>query len=88
MAGAVGLFHVPGPTLAGPVILAPIMVAGAIVQRRGAILLTSAINGLILSLFVPIGVIVFPIYVVVGIVLELCVRAHWIGSAMRLTRSW
>jgi hypothetical protein len=65
------LFHVPGPTLAGPVILAPIMVAGAVAQRRGALLLTSAINGLILSFFVPIGVIVFPIYVVVGLLLEL-----------------
>ena len=65
------LFHVPGPTLAGPVILAPIMVAGAVTQRRGALLLTSVINGLILSFFVPIGIIVFPIYVVVGLVLEL-----------------
>ena len=65
------LFHVPGPTLAGPVILAPIMVAGAVTQRRGALLLTTLINGLILSFFVPIGVIVFPIYVVVGLVLEL-----------------
>ena len=65
------LFHVPGPTLAGPVILAPIMVAGAVTQRRGALLLTSIINGLILSFFVPIGIIVFPIYVVVGLVLEL-----------------
>jgi hypothetical protein len=64
-------FHVPGPTLAGPVILAPIMVAGAVTQRRGALLLTSAINGLILSLFVPIGWLAFPIYVVVGLVLEL-----------------
>ena len=65
------LFHMPGPTLAGPVILAPIMVAGAVTQRRGALLLTSAINGLILSFFVPIGMIVFPIYIVVGLVLEL-----------------
>ena len=64
-------FHVPGPTVAGPVIMAPIMVAGAATQRRGTLLLTSAINGLILSLFVPIGVLAFPIYVVVGFVLEL-----------------
>jgi hypothetical protein len=65
------LFHVPGPTLAGPVILAPIMVAGAVTQRRGALLLTSVINGLILAFFVPIGIIVLPIYFVVGLVLEL-----------------
>jgi hypothetical protein len=64
-------FHVPGPTVAGPVIMAPIMVAGAATQRRGTLLLTSAINGLILSLFVPIGFLAFPIYVVVGFVLEL-----------------
>jgi hypothetical protein len=64
-------FHVPGPTLAGPVIMAPIMVAGAVTQRRGALLLTTAINGLILSLFVPIGWLAFPIYVIVGLVLEL-----------------
>ncbi len=64
-------FHVPGPTVAGPVIMAPIMLAGAITQRRGTLLLTSAINGLILSLFVPIGLLAFPIYVVVGLVLEL-----------------
>ena len=64
-------FHVPGPTVAGPVIMAPIMVAGAVTQKRGALLLTSAINGAILSLFVPIGVLVFPVYIVVGLVLEL-----------------
>jgi len=64
-------FHVPGPTVAGPVIMAPIMIAGAVTQRRGTLLLTSAINGLILSLFVPIGLLAFPIYVVVGLVLEL-----------------
>jgi hypothetical protein len=64
-------FHVPGPTVAGPVIMAPIMVAGAVTQRRGALLLTSAINGLILSVFVPIGVLAFPVYIVVGLVLEL-----------------
>jgi len=28
-------FHVPGPTLAAPVIMAPIMVAGGFTQRRG-----------------------------------------------------
>lgn len=64
-------FHVPGPTVAGPVIMAPIMVAGATTQRSGTLLLTSAINGLILSLFVPIGVLAFPIYIMVGLVLEL-----------------
>jgi hypothetical protein len=63
-------FNVPGPTVAGPLIMAPIMVAGAVTQRRGALLLTSAINGLILSLFVPIGILAFPIYLVVGLVLE------------------
>jgi hypothetical protein len=47
------------------------MIAGAVTRRRGVLLLTSVINGLILSFFVPIGAIVFPIYVVVGIVLEL-----------------
>lgn len=64
-------FHVPGPTVAGPVIMAPILVAGAVTRRRGTLLLTSAINGLILSLFVPIGILAFPIYIVVGLVLEL-----------------
>lgn len=64
-------FHVPGPTVAGPVIMAPIIVAGAVTQRRGTLLLTSAINGLILSLFVPIGLLAFPIYIVVGLLLEL-----------------
>jgi hypothetical protein len=64
-------FHVPGPTVAGPVIMAPIMVAGAVAQRRGTLLLTSAINGLILSLFVPLGLLAFPIYIIVGLVLEL-----------------
>jgi hypothetical protein len=63
-------FHVPGPTLAGPVIMAPIIVAGAVTRRRGTLLLTSAINGLILSLFVPVGLLAFPVYVVVGLVLE------------------
>ena len=64
-------FHVPGPTVAGPVILAPIMIAGAVTQRKGSLLLTSAINGLILSLFVPIGLLAFPVCIVVGLVLEL-----------------
>ncbi len=63
-------FSVPGPTVAGPLIMAPIMVAGAVTQRRGVLVLTSAINGLILSLFVPIGLLAFPIYLVVGLVLE------------------
>ena len=66
-----GSFHVPGPTVAGPIIMAPIMVAGAVTQRRGSLLLTSAINGAILSLFVPIGVLALPVYIVVGMVLEL-----------------
>ena len=65
------VFHVPGPTLAGPVIMAPIMVAGGYTQRRGTLLLTSAINGLILAMFVPIGFLAFPIYIVVGFALEL-----------------
>jgi hypothetical protein len=47
------------------------MVAGAVTQRRGALLLTSFINGLILSFFVPIRIIVLPIYLAVGLVLEL-----------------
>jgi hypothetical protein len=64
-------FHVPGPTVAGPVIMAPIMVAGAVTQRRGTLILTSAINGLILSLFVPIGILALPIYIITGVVLEL-----------------
>jgi hypothetical protein len=64
-------FNVPGPTVAGPLIMAPIMVAGAVTQRRGVLVLTSVINGLILSLFVPIGLLAFPIYLVVGLVLEL-----------------
>ncbi len=69
-------FHIPGPTLAGPVIMAPIMVAGAVTQKRGTLLLTSALNGLILSFFVPIGFLAFPIFIVVGLVLELfCVKS-------------
>jgi hypothetical protein len=63
-------FHVPGPTIAGPVIMAPLLVAGAVTQKRGALFLASAINGFILSLFVPIGILAFPIYIVVGLVLE------------------
>jgi len=78
-------FHVPGPTIAGPVIMAPIMVAGAATQRRGTLLLTSAINGLILSLFVPIGFLAFPIYVVVGFVLELFFAK---GVSGLFNRSW
>jgi hypothetical protein len=64
-------FHVPGPVVAGPVIMAPIMVAGAVTRRRGTLLLTSAINGLILALFVPIGLLALPVYIVTGLVLEL-----------------
>ena len=44
-------FHVPGPTLAGLVIMVPLLVAGAITFRRGVILLTSTLNGVILSAF-------------------------------------
>lgn len=64
-------FHIPGPTLAGPVIMAPIMIAGAVTQKRGTLLLTSAINGLILSFFVPISFLALPIFIAVGLVLEL-----------------
>jgi hypothetical protein len=64
-------FHVPGPAIAGPVIIAPILVAGAVARRRRTLLLTSAVNGLILSLFVPIGFLAFPVYIIVGLVLEL-----------------
>lgn len=62
--------HISGPTLAGPLIIAPIMVAGAITLRRGVILLTSTLNGVILSVFVPIGFLAIPIYVTVGATLE------------------
>lgn len=64
-------FHIPGPTLAGPVIWAPIMIAGALTQKRGVLFLTSVINGLILSFFVPIGFLAFPIFSAAGLVLEL-----------------
>ena len=62
--------HLPGPTLAGPLIIAPIMVAGAITLRRGILLLTSVLNGFVLSIFVPIGFLAIPIYAVVGATLE------------------
>jgi hypothetical protein len=69
-------FHVPGPTLAGVVIMAPLLVAGALTFRRGIIILTSTLNGMILSAFVPIGFMAIPIYAVVGLTLELfCLRS-------------
>jgi hypothetical protein len=72
-------FHVPGPTLAGLVIMVPLLVAGAITFRRGIILLTSTLNGVILSAFVPIGFLAIPIYAIVGATLELfCLRSFTI----------
>jgi hypothetical protein len=69
-------FHVPGPTLAGVVIMAPLLVAGALTFRRGIIVLTSTLNGVILSAFVPIGFMAIPIYAIVGATLELfCLRS-------------
>jgi hypothetical protein len=69
-------FHVPGPTLAGVVIMAPLLVAGALTFRRGMMMLTSTLNGVILSAFVPIGFMAVPIYAVVGATLELfCIRS-------------
>ncbi len=73
-------FHIPGPTLAGPLILAPIMIAGAVTQKRGILFLTSVINALILSFFVPIGFLAFPIFSLAGLVLEL----FYIKSMVRL----
>jgi len=72
-------FHVPGPTLAGLVIMVPLLVAGAITFRRGIIMLTSTLNGVILSAFVPIGFLAIPIYAIVGATLELfCLRSFTI----------
>jgi hypothetical protein len=69
-------FHLPGPTLAGVVIMAPLLVAGALTFRRGMIMLTSTLNGVILSAFIPIGLMAIPIYAVVGLTLELfCLRS-------------
>lgn len=69
-------FHVPGPTLAGVLIMAPLLVAGALTLRKGMIMLTSTLDGVILSAFVPIGFMAIPIYVVVGATLELfCLRS-------------
>ncbi len=69
-------FHVPGPTLAGVVIMAPLLIAGALTFRRGIIMLTSTLNGVILSAFVPIGFMAIPIYAAVGATLELfCLRS-------------
>jgi hypothetical protein len=42
--------------------MAPLLVAGALTFRRGMIVLTSTLNGLILSAFVPIGFMAIPIY--------------------------
>ncbi len=72
-------FHVPGPTLAGLVIMVPLLVAGSITFRRGLILITSTLNGIILSAFVPIGFLAIPIYAIVGVILELfCLRSFTI----------
>jgi hypothetical protein len=69
-------FHVPGPTLAGVLIMAPLLVAGALTLRRGMIMLASTLNGVILSAFVPIGFMAIPIYATVGVMLELfCFRS-------------
>jgi hypothetical protein len=69
-------FHVPGPTLAGVFIMAPLLVAGALTFRRGMIMLASTLNGVILSAFIPIGFMAIPIYAVVGATLELfCLRS-------------
>jgi len=69
-------FHVPGPTLAGLVIIVPLLVAGAITLRRGMIITTSTLNGVILSAFVPIGFLAIPIYAIVGVTLELfCLKS-------------
>jgi hypothetical protein len=77
-------FHVPGPTLAGVLIMAPLLAAGALTFRRGMIMLTSTLNGVILSAFVPIGFMAIPIYAVVGATLELfCLRSFSI-----LFRPW
>jgi hypothetical protein len=76
-------FHVPGPTLAGVVIMAPLLMAGALTFRRGMILLTSTLNGVILSAFVPIGFLAIPIYAAVGATLEL----FWLRSFSVLSRS-
>ena len=62
--------HLPGPTLAGMFIIPPFLIAGALAMKRGMILSTSTLNGAILSLFVPIGALAIPIYILVGIVLE------------------
>ena len=67
--------HLPGPTIAGTLIVAPLLIAGALTLKRGIILLTSTLNGIILSAFVPIGLLAIPIYFVVGAVLEIfCIR--------------
>lgn len=76
--------HLPGPTLAGVVILAPLLVAGTLTLRRGVMLLTSTLNGLLLSAFVPIGFLAIPIYAVVGLMLEL----FSFKSFARLLQPW
>lgn len=74
-------FHVPGPTIAGVLIMAPLLVAGALTFRRGVIMLTSTLNGVILSAFVPIGFMAIPIYALVGATLELfCLRSFSVLS--------
>ena len=63
--------HLPGPTLAGVLIMAPLLIAGALTLKKGSILLSSTLNGIVLSIFVPIGVLAVPIYFLVGVILEI-----------------
>jgi hypothetical protein len=80
-------FHVPGPTLAGVFIMAPLLVAGALTLRRGMIILTSTLNGVILSAFIPIGFMAIPIYAAVGATLELfCLKSF--STFYRLSRAF
>ena len=68
--------HLPGPTLAGIVIMVPLLVAGALTVKKGMILATSILNGVVLSAFVPIGLLAIPVYAAVGATLELfCLRS-------------
>ena len=45
-------------------------------MKRDMTLLTSILNGIILSAFVPIGILAVLIYTVVGVTLELCSRPY------------
>jgi hypothetical protein len=74
------ILHIPSPSIAGIFIIAPFLIAGALTLKRGMILLTSTLNGVILAAFVPIGVLAIPIYFVVGAILEaFCLRPFSIG---------